>query len=208
MHALSGSAIKEKDFEKLQALIQGCVRMEERAWVDFVNSWGSMISSVSRRIVANDHEELVQMVFMRLMENNAAVLSKFNGGETAFSVYLQRIVWNVSKSYFRSTHRYGSKQCPDMETVLKAESKFKLPEECLVDNEWRNELFEALEKLDTRYSSVIALLVLGYKHREIAAILDISLNACLSRSSRAKGMLRKMLQENGNPLTGKIDGIT
>lgn len=58
---------------------------------------------------------------------------------------------------------------------------------------------EAIKGLRQDYRDVLNLLLKGFRHREIATILDIPLATSLTRANRAVLILKKVLKIEINP---------
>ena len=76
-------------------------------------------------------------------------------------------------------------------------SKVNLPDPVMVEDELAaNEILSLLEMLPTGYRTVFNLYVIeGYKHREIAEIMGISINTSKSQLILAKKRLQQFIKK-------------
>jgi len=178
---------------ELSRLIKGCSLRDERCWVRFIRSYGPIINSISKKLAGSEADDLAQRVFIRLSENNAAVLARFDGPEPAFLVYLQRIVYNLFRDFSRERKRQREVVCDPLKMAEELSFCGNAVEQRLVDEETLVSLSEVLSRLDERYRSILLLLIRGYKHREISDMLSIPVSTCLARARRGRIRLRALL---------------
>lgn len=126
---------------------------------------------------AQDSEDIVQTVFLKLLDGTASPLP---GKERA---YLTQITINCCKDFLRSFRRKRTLSID--ETLIVWE-----------DNTDR-ELFHAVMTLPPKYRIVIHLHYYeGYSFQEIADFLKISSSAVSMRMHRARKLLKKQLRRD------------
>ena len=139
-------------------------------------------SLVRRMAGGRDTDELTQDVFVRVWQK----LGSFRG-DSAFSTWLHRLAVNVVIERFRSesARRHRMHDGEDIFETLPGPSRSR---DLSMDFE------TALTKLPDGAREIFVLHdVEGYKHQEIAALLDISAGTSKAQLHRARMMLRRHL---------------
>lgn len=137
---------------------------------------------VWRMTAGRDSDELTQDVFVRLWQK----LSSFRG-ESAFGTWLHRLAVNVVIERFR-TDATRRQRHYDGEEILEMLPALPRSGDLAMDLE------VALTRLPDGAREIFVLHdIEGYKHREIAALLDISAGTSKAQLHRARMMLRKHL---------------
>jgi len=142
------------------------------------------IHSLTRRMLGtHDADEVTQDIFVRTWQK----LGQFRG-ESAFSTWLHRLAVNVVIERRRSFAVQRERIADDpsaLEFITVAPARADLT----VDFE------HAIEQLPPGAREIFVLHdVEGYKHREIAAMLDITSGTSKRQLHRARMLLRKHLQ--------------
>ncbi len=141
------------------------------------------VHSLVRRMTAGrDADELTQDVFVRLWQK----LGTFRG-DSSFTTWLHRLAVNVVIERFR-TDRSRRARLHDGEDVFEQLSGPAQTRDLGMDFE------AALDKLPDGAREIFVLHdVEGYKHHEIATLLEISAGTSKAQLHRARMMLRKHL---------------
>jgi RNA polymerase sigma-70 factor, ECF subfamily len=140
-------------------------------------------SLVRRMAGGRDSDELTQDVFVRVWQK----LGSFRG-DSAFTTWLHRLTVNVVIERFRSdaTRRQRLRDGEDIFEVLPAPSR---------SGDLSMDFEAALLKLPDGARQIFVLHdVEGYKHAEIAALLEISAGTSKAQLHRARMILRKHLR--------------
>ena len=138
---------------------------------------------VRRMTAGRDADELTQDVFVRVWQK----LSSFRG-ESAFGTWLHRLAANVVIERFR-TDTTRRKRHVDGEEIFETLPARRHSGDISMDLE------VALAKLPDGAREIFVLHdVEGYKHHEIATLLEISAGTSKAQLHRARMMLRKHLR--------------
>ena len=142
------------------------------------------IHSLTRRMLGtHDADEVTQDIFVRTWQK----LGQFRG-ESAFSTWLHRLAVNVVIERRRSYAIQRERMTNDpsaLEFVTVAPARGDL----------RVDFEHAIEQLPPGAREIFVLHdVEGYKHREIAAMLDIASGTSKRQLHRARMLMRKHLQ--------------
>jgi RNA polymerase sigma-70 factor (ECF subfamily) len=141
------------------------------------------IHNLTRRMLGNhEADEVTQDIFVRTWQK----LGQFRG-ESAFGTWLHRLAVNVVIEKRRSFAIYRERMTDDpsaLDTITVAPARADLT----VDFE------AAIDRLPPGAREIFVLHdVEGYKHREIAAMLDITSGTSKRQLHRARMLLRKHL---------------
>ncbi len=143
---------------------------------------------VRRMTAGRDADELTQDVFVRVWQK----LASFRG-DSAFGTWLHRLAANVVIERFR-TDATRRQRHVDGEEIFDTLPALRASGDLAMDLEG------ALEKLPDGAREIFVLHdVEGYKHQEIADLLEISVGTSKAQLHRARMMLRRHL----NPPSGR-----
>ena len=154
-----------------------------RAFERLYRSYLPKIHSLVRRMAAGrDTDELTQDVFVRVWQK----LGSFRG-ESAFGTWLHRLAVNVVIERFR-TETLRRQRYHDGEEIFEVLPARASSGDLSMDFE------SALTKLPDGAREIFVLHdVEGYKHKEIADLLEISAGTSKAQLHRARMMLRRQL---------------
>ena len=158
---------------------RGDVRAFERVYREHL----PRVHSLVRRMTAGrDADELTQDVFVRVWQK----LSSFRG-DSAFATWLHRLAVNVVIERFRSD-KIRRQRLHDGDDLFERMASLPRSGDLAMD------LDHALSRLPDGAREIFVLHdVEGYKHREIAELLDISAGTSKAQLHRARTILRKHL---------------
>ena len=148
----------------------------------------SRVHSLVRRMTGGrDADEVTQDVFVRVWQK----LGTFRG-DAAFSTWLHRLAVNVVIERFRS-------ETLRRQRLKEGDGIFDTIAAPLRSRDVSMDFETALAKLPDGAREIFVLHdVEGYKHREIATLLDISAGTSKAQLHRARMMLRRHLGRRGS----------
>lgn len=163
----------------IQLAAAGDTRAYERLYREHV----ARVHSLARRMIGPEEaDDLTQEVFVRAWER----LDSFRG-EAAFGTWLHRVAVNLILTRARSRKRHGAWIVEDEDAIESA--SFEPPAQ-----EHSMDLEAALERLPDGARRVFVLHdVEGYRHEEIAEMLDLAVGTSKSQLHRARMLLRRHL---------------
>lgn len=172
-------------------LIKACRKGDRRAQQKLYDRYAARWFGLCRRYVGSreDAEDVMVTGFFRIFQN----LGQFRD-LGSFEGWMGRIMVNESLMYLRKSYNFGI-------TVELSPSDMVEEPSVLGDLEGQD-LKQAIDALPTGYRTIFNMYVIeGYKHREIAEQLGISINTSKSQLILAKKKLREMLN-NSYPNVG------
>lgn len=173
-----------------EMLIEACRRGERRAQQALYDRYSPAMFGVARRYLRRqeDAEDILVEAFYKVFAN----LDSYSG-EGSFEGWIRRIVVNESLMHLRRNH--ALKQASDIDERVDVPLRSRA-----LDNMEARDILDLLDQLPTGYRTIFNLYVLeGYKHREIAEMLDISINTSKSQLILAKKRIRQLLVQIGYP---------
>jgi len=167
-------------------IIKGCIQGRSSAQKKLFDTWAPLMLGICRRYAASleEAEDVMQEGFVKIFLN----IKEFKG-EGSLVAWMRRIMINTAITYYHKMrkHRYHD----DLEDVR--ETDFE-------EHRWdsadftREELYGIIERMPEGYRLVFNLYAIeGYKHREIADMLEIDENTSKSQYSRARRWLQERL---------------
>lgn len=172
-----------------KALIEACKRQDRKAEKALFDRYSPTMLGVCRRYVRTkeDAEDVLLEAFFKVFSN----IHQFKG-EGSFEGWLRRIVINESLMFLRKKHNFHIRvelTQVDIKTSTTAVEKLAA-----------QDILHLLNQLPTGYRTIFNLYVIeGYKHREIAELLNISINTSKSQLILAKKRLRGLLEKANYP---------
>lgn len=175
-----------------QELIDLCRKNDRRAQKELFDKYSSKMFGVCKRYVKS-HEDAEDV----LIEGMYKVMANMHSykGKGSFEGWIRRIMVNESLMWLRKKHNFRLTieiSNIDIKTTITAQDKLQ-----------EQDILSLLNKLPTGYRTVFNLYVIeGFKHREIAELLKISINTSKSQLILAKKRLRTMMEKNRYPGVG------
>ncbi len=173
-------------------LIEGCRQKNRKAQKMLYDLHAPVMFGVCMRYVKNreDAEDVMIEGFFKAMTN----IHQYKGSGS-FQGWIRRIMVNESLMFLRKQHNFR---------MTVEVSNIEIKSQVSVEDELSaQDILNLLEKLPTGYRTVFNLYVLeGYKHREIAEMLGISINTSKSQLILAKKRLQGLIKKNQLPGVG------
>lgn len=154
-----------------------------------------MLGLCTRYVGVSDAEDVLVDAFFKVFDN----LDSYKN-EGSFAGWIRRIVVNEALMFLRKRKR---RPHTDEITASLAVKDTRYTAEDLLQAE---DILEVLEQLPEGYRTVFNLYVIeGYKHREIADLLGISINTSKSQLILARKRMRELLASIGYPVYEFVD---
>ena len=180
-----------KEAKNLSEIVNKLRRQKAGSERELYEHFFSYGMSISLRYSAN-HAEAVEVLNDSFMKVFKKVKNKKveNLKTDSFKPWFRRIIINTATDYHRKSQRYEFIQSQKdwSETEISSE-------DIIIARLSYEDLLGLVQKLTPGYRSVFNLYAIdGYKHEEIADMLQISIGASKSNLSRARQVLREMLR--------------
>ena len=173
-------------------LIAACKKKDRKAQKLLYDRYSPLFFSICRRYVKRkeDAEDVLEGAFFKILTNIHQFQEK-----GSFEGWMKRVVINESLMFLRKSHNFYL--TVELDQTDKP-TKMNVEDEMIAE-----ELLQILNFLPTGYRTVFNLYVLeGYKHREIAELLGISINTSKSQLILAKKKLQHLLVQQQYPGVG------
>jgi RNA polymerase sigma-70 factor (ECF subfamily) len=184
-HSLRPAATADGDWESVQACKRGSLPAFDRLY----QQYGGRMKSIACNLMGNtaDAEDAVQETFLKIYRN-----VKTFRGQSSFSTWVYRILINTCIDMKRKRHYVDVLQVGPVDGVAQP----ALPAS---NHPLRLTLEKLVGRLDARLRHVFLLFeVEGFKHSEIAEILEISETSSKHALFDAKRELRDWLKRSRN----------
>lgn len=173
-----------------QEMIKGCRVGDRRTQRSVYDRFSPTMLGVARRYTSRDPdaEDVLVSAFYKVFSKISSFAD--NG---SFEGWIRRIVVNEALMLLRKNH--ALKQASEIADV----SPLYFAEPASVNSSLSEaDILHQLDKMPTGYRTVFNLYVIeGYKHREIAEMLGISINTSKSQLILAKKRMRDQLTKLG-----------
>lgn len=169
------------------SLIENCINGHRKSQKDLYEFYASKMFAICLRYTKNqmDAEDILQEGFVKLFNN----LHRFRN-EGSFDGWVRRIFVNTAIEHIRKKS-LNTTMGEGLENIVKDKTKTAL------DNLYEKDLIKNSLTLSDGYRTVFTLYAIeGFSHKEIAQQLGITESTSKSQFSRAKALLRSMLQNN------------
>ena len=180
----------QKEGISIPDLISGCVNGKKESWDLFFQIFNRLVTGIAFHNSHDSMEDAVQIIYLRLIDDDYRVLKKFNGSSYgAFLIYLKEVCRNVIKEENKKLSQKRSRIDPNevrTDSIVDPKS-IAFPE----NEEEREQLLEKIMELKMGFREVMALKLNGYKAREIAEILNLPINTVLTRIKRSIEKFKK-----------------
>jgi RNA polymerase sigma factor (sigma-70 family) len=180
LNSQSNQIIPEAD------LINGCLNKDRKMQEILYHRFSSKMYTVCLRYCKNadDAQDILQDGFVKIFKN----LEKFRG-EGSFEGWIRRIFVNTAIEHFRKSIK--SFAVADTQEIIIEDPSWNA-----FDNLAEKDIINLIQELSPGYRQVFNMYVIeGYSHKDIGDILGISEGTSKSQLARAKGVLKKMVEE-------------
>jgi RNA polymerase sigma-70 factor (ECF subfamily) len=167
-------------------IINGCLKHDRRAQKILYEKYAAILMGICVRYATDipEAEDILQDSLLKIYLN----IGDYTG-EGSFTGWMRRIVINTAITNYHKTLKH--KHHMDIEEVYSSEAASGDNREIRFTAE---EMGKVLKELPKGYRTVFNLYAIeGYKHKEIAAMLEIDVNTSKSQYSRARSYLQKRL---------------
>ena len=170
-----------------EQLIKSCRAQQRKAQQALYERYAPVLFGICRRYVRQheDAEDVLLEVFYKIFTN-----IKQYKGKGSFEGWMKRIAVNESLMFLRKKRNFNISV--DVYPV-----DIKVNEHGVDEHLFEKDILLLLDKLPLGYRTVFNLYVVeGYKHREIAEKLGISINTSKSQLILAKKRMSELLKKN------------
>ncbi|MEM9888925.1 MAG: sigma-70 family RNA polymerase sigma factor [Bacteroidota bacterium] len=176
-------SLKKSDLNILKACIKGDTKAQTQLYRKHkAMLFGVCLRYAKDRIEAEDFMQEGLIVIFRDLKQYRPT--------SALGAWMRRVMINVCLQQLRKRHNVFKVSSMEAKEVLMLQSA-----EDILGNLRAKELIQMVQSLPVGYRAVFNLYVIeGYSHKEIAELLNISMNTSKSQLSRAKANLRKLLE--------------
>lgn len=174
-------------------IIEGCRKQDRKAQQVLYDKYSPVMFGICKRYVRSheDAEDVLIDGFFKIFTN----IEQYKG-TGSFEGWMKRIMVNEALMFLRRRHNFN--------LTVEINDQLEYNTESTVEDELAaQDILGLLETLPTGYRTVFNLYVVeGFKHREIADLLEISINTSKSQLILAKKRLQDLLKKSRYPGVG------
>jgi RNA polymerase sigma-70 factor (ECF subfamily) len=167
-------------------IIDGCCRKDRKAQKALFDRYAAVLLGVCIRYSSrrDEAEDILQEGFVKIYSN-----IRDYAGTGSFINWMKKIMINTSITHYHRNLKHAWHK--DIDQVQETEIEGGHFDEADFTKE---ELLKTIQDLPDGYRMVFNLYAIeGFKHKEIASMLDIDVNTSKSQYSRAKSLIRRKL---------------
>ncbi len=171
-----------------QQIISGCARHDRKAQKMLYDKYSRFLLGICLRFATDraEAEDILQECLLKIYFN----IKEFNG-TGSFIGWLRKVAVNTAITHYHKNLKF--RYNIDIDEFALSETGGSCFEEDFFTSD---ELYKVLNDLSAGYRMVFNLYAIeGYKHKEIAKILEIDTNTSKSQYSRAKAVIRDKLEK-------------
>jgi len=176
-----------------KALIEGCAKNKSSSQKQLYELFASKMLAIAMRYCKGQQEaeDVIQEAFLKVFNS----ISKFKGDSSLF-YWIKRIVVNTALNHQRS--KLYLFPMVDVNNLNRQDESINL------SGFTTNDLLKMIQSLPVGSQVIFNLYAIeGYSHKEIAEHLEISVGTSKSQYSRAKHLLREMIEKEEKINYGK-----
>ncbi len=173
-------------------LIEGCKAQHRLAQKYLYQRYYGRMLGISMRYTHNESEaiDVLNRAFLKVFHS----LDQYED-QGSLSGWIARIVFNTTIDYVRQQVKY--RQVMDFTTVRDSSIEAEA-----IQQLYAEDLYRYIQQLPATTRTVFSLYVIdGYKHREIAEMLEINENTSKWHLAKGKQQLQKVLQNHKRSIT-------
>ncbi len=176
-----------------QELIQGCKSGNRKCQKLLYEQYASVLYPICLRYLR--HREDAEDVLLETFYKIFSKIEKYSF-KGSFEGWMKRICINEALMHLRKRNNFNL-------SIDAVSYHMKDDSHTIEDHLFADDIMHVVEQLPDGYRTVFNLFVIeGYKHREIAEILGISINTSKSQLIQAKRKLASILKKNRISNTG------
>ena len=168
-------------------IIDGCCRKDKKAQKALFERFANVLLGICMRYAGrrDEAEDILQDGFVKIYGN-----IRDYAGTGSFINWMKKIMINTAITHYHRNLKHHYQQ--DIDDIRETDIEGYEYEGAEFT---REELFNVISELPEGYRMVFNLYALeGYKHKEIAELLEIDINTSKSQYSRARSLIRKKLE--------------
>jgi len=169
-----------------EQIIKRCLKNDRQAQKAIYEKYSSVLMGICVRYLNNtfEAEEVLQDGFVKIFSR----IKQFSG-RGPFINWMKKIMINTAITHYyknlKHQHHYDFEEINEMDIAGKTFDSSDFT---------REELLNVIKKLPDGYRIVFNLYAIeGYKHKDIAELLEIDINTSKSQYSRARKLVQKKL---------------
>ena len=171
----------------LSKILERCKKYDKKAQKELYDVYSPVLFGICIRYAKTKHEaeDILQDGFIKILTK----INDFNSAGS-FEGWMRRIIVNTAISHYHKNKKHND--IYDIDEINETDIKGYTFDNKQFTSE---ELYSVINNLPEGYKVVFNLYAIeGYKHKEIAEMLNINQNTSKSQYSRAKDKLREQLE--------------
>ncbi len=177
----------------LENIVLGCVKANRESQKELYQQYYGFAMGICMRYAKNEMqaEEIVNDSFLKVYKNIASFKIMHQNIAASFMSWMKQILIHTAIDSYRKNERNKTSELIEEnhhDIIDNANSA--------IDKMFYAEIIAMVQNLSPTYRTIFNLFVLeGYKHEEIATLLNISVGTSKSNLAKARANIQKMLKK-------------
>jgi len=171
----------------IDEIVEGCKNNNRKAQKLLYDKYSPIMMGICMRyaLSTDEAQDILQEGFFKILKQ----INQFQN-KGSFEGWMKRIMVNTAiTNYRKNLKHYNQYDIDDVHSDINSTSMFN-------SDFTHDELLKLIRELPKGYRIIFNLYAIeGYKHKEIAAMLDIDIATSKSQYSRAKKVLRTKMEK-------------
>ncbi len=175
--------------QDIEKIIELCKQKKSKAQKKLYEIYAPVLFGICLRYSTDydDAEDILQKSFIKILTK----IKQYNN-TGSFEGWIKKIVVNTAVSHYHKNKKH--RQNYDIDNIVAVPESYTTKNSYGTDEFTLEEMLSAIQELPPGYKTIFNLYAVeGYKHKEIAEMLDININTSKSQYSRAKKVLQEKL---------------
>lgn len=179
--------------KSIEELIIACRKYDRSSQNELFHRFADQVMSIAKRYVVDDYK--AKDVFLKSFEKALNNISKFDEKKGSFKNWLSRITVNEAINQLKYDKRNAFVEI-DSACILSHKVE-------LIEKIDYNLIIDLIQNLKAPYGLIFNMVQDGYKHKEIAAFLNITEATSRSYYKRSRLMIQNKLSKKFSNYDGK-----
>ena len=179
------------DYQQIEHIISGCISANRQSQKEFYKKYYGFAYNICMRYSNTDYDvtEIINDGFLKIFKTIELFTPKYDNVEASIRGWIKSIMIYTAIDHFRKNKKnYLLSDIGDYANEISG------ADVSVVDRMTYKEILELVQHLSPAYRAVFNMFVIdGYKHEEIALLLNISVGTSKSNLAKAKKNIRKII---------------
>lgn len=179
------------DQQQIEHIISGCISAKRQSQKEFYKKYYGFAYNICMRYTNTDYDvtEIINDGFLKIFKAIELFTPKYDDVESSIRGWIKSIMIYTAIDHFRK-----NKKKYFLSDIRDYINEISDADASVIDRMTYKEILELIQHLSPAYRTVFNMFVIdGYKHEEIAGLLNISVGTSKSNLAKAKKNIKKLI---------------